>query len=46
MTEEITVRSIVPIVTGSRKTRTLNQPKRAAAVRMMLTRASVLMAMA
>lgn len=43
MTDEITVSSIVPMVMGSRQTRTLIQPKKAAAVTIMLTSGSVVM---
>jgi hypothetical protein len=45
MIDEITVSSIVPMVMGSRQTRTLSHPKKAAAVTMMLTSASVVMAL-
>jgi hypothetical protein len=41
ITEETTVRSMVPMVTGSLNTRTLNQLKQAAAVMMVLVSASV-----
>jgi hypothetical protein len=46
MTEEMTVSSIVPMVMGSRQTRTLSHPNKAAAVTMILRSASVLMALA
>jgi hypothetical protein len=45
VTDEITVSSIVPMVMGSRQTRTLIQPNKAAAVTIMLTSASVVMAL-